>query len=122
MKKFIKKIVLMIFMALTTQVVAEERLLKESQKLDEGAHRGFIEKHDAIETTNLRISLKKNNHGIVEGKSCATCKTMVLNVTPETKAFRGTKEVPLRQAKGRLGRYATVIFELDTKNVSQIHW
>ncbi len=122
MKNFIKTALSIIFLTLATQAVAEKQLLRETQKLDAGAHRGFIEKHNAIESTSLRISLKENNNGFVEGKSCATCKTIMLTITPETKAFKGRTEVPLSQAKGRLGRYATVIYELGSKKVSQIRW
>ena len=122
MKTFIKTSLSIICLILAAQVVAEERLLRETQKLDAGAHRGFIETHDAIESKKLRISLDKNNHGFVEGRSCKTCDTIKLTITPETKAFIGKKEVPLSRASDRLGRYATVIYELGSKNISQIRW
>ena len=61
-------------------------------------------------------------HGFVEGKVCDFCKEIKVNITPETKAYEKNVEVPLKRAKERLGRYATVIYEIDTKNVSAIRW
>jgi len=84
--------------------------------------RGIIETHNAIESQSLRISLDSGLHGFVEGKVCDQCETIKVTVTPETRAYDNGVEVPLIRAKNRIGRYATVIYELDTKNVSEIRW
>ena len=89
---------------------------------EDGRIRGFIEKHNAFESMALRISIDKSSHGFVEGKVCDYCEEIKVNITPETKAYNNNVEVPLKQAKGRLGQYATVIYELETKNVSAIRW
>lgn len=83
---------------------------------------GLIETHDAIETASLRMSLGKDMHGFIEGKKCDNCKPLKVTVTPDTKAYQDGKEVPLKKAKSRIGRFATVIFERETKNVSAIRW
>jgi hypothetical protein len=84
--------------------------------------RGIIETHNAIESQSLRISLDSSLHGFVEGKVCDQCETIKVTVTPETRAYDNDVEVPLIRAKNRIGRYATVIYELNTKNVSEIRW
>jgi len=84
--------------------------------------RGIIETHNAIESQSLRISLDSSLHGFVEGKVCDQCETIKVTVTPETRAYDNDVEVPLIRAKSRIGRYATVIYELNTKNVSEIRW
>jgi hypothetical protein len=84
--------------------------------------RGVIMVEDAIETESLRISLSANLHGFVEGKVCDECETIKVPITPETKAFSGDVEVPLIKAKNRIGRPATVFYDIETKNVTRIRW
>lgn len=84
--------------------------------------RGLIETHNAIESSALRISLGTDLNGTIEGKVCDFCETITVTITPATKAYDSGVEVPLERAKSRLGRYATVIYELGTKNVSAIRW
>ena len=83
---------------------------------------GFIETHNAIESQSLRISLASNLSGFVEGKVCDECESIKVTITPQSKAFNKSVEVPLINAKNRIGRYATVIYELKSKNVTAIHW
>jgi len=84
--------------------------------------RGFYETHNAIESVSLRISLDDSLHGFIEGKVCDECDTIRVTITPDTKAYANNIEVPLKSAEARLGRYATVIYENKTKNVSAIRW
>lgn len=84
--------------------------------------RGYKETHNAIETESLRMSLDSKMNGFVQGKVCDFCETITVTVTPETKAYANNVEVPLKQAESRIGRFATVIYELETKNVSAIRW
>ena len=91
-----------------------------TQPLEE--RRGFKEMHNAIESESLRISLGADLNGFIEGKVCDQCETIKVTITPATKAYASNVEVPLKNAKSRIGRYATVIYELDTKNVSAIRW
>lgn len=114
-------VVSVLCLILSTQTFAVEKLEKTSGN-GSVASSGSIETHNAIETDSLRISLDENGSGFVEGKSCDSCKVLRVKITPATKAFAKRVEVPLERAKSRLGQYATVIYELDTKNVSAIRW
>ena len=82
----------------------------------------IIEKYNAIESDKLRISLGAGNSGFVEGQVCDSCEPIKVEITPATKAYDNNVEVPLKSAKSRLGRYATVIYEIETKNVTEIRW
>lgn len=84
--------------------------------------RRFYELTNAIESQSLRISLDSSMNGFIEGKVCDECETIKVTITPDTKAYDNSVEVPLKKAKDRLGRYATVIYELKTMKVSAIHW
>lgn len=112
----------MILMLVSFVITAAEPepLTDEEQRLE--GRRGFIETHNAIESASLRISLDDSLHGFVEGKVCDFCETIKVTITPKTKAYSKNVEVPLKKAKDRIGRFATVMYELDTKNVSEIRW
>lgn len=113
------KMFTLIFLSSVTQAViaADVPMVNDDQPM-----RGVMETHNAIETNSLRISLDSTMHGFIEGKVCDFCEPITVNITPETKAYANRVEVPLEQATGRIGRFATVIYELDTKNVSAIRW
>lgn len=113
------KMITLIFLSSVAQAViaAEVPVVNYDQPM-----RGVIETHNAIETDSLRISLDSTMHGFIEGKVCDFCETITVTITPETKAYANRVEVPLKQATSRMGRFATVIYELDTKNVSAIRW
>lgn len=98
-------------------IAAEAPIVNDDQPM-----RGIRETHNAIETNSLRISLDSTMNGFIEGKVCDFCESITVTITPDTKAFANNVEVPLEQATGRIGRFATVIYELDTKNVSAIRW
>ena len=55
-------------------------------------------------------------------KNKRDCKAERLLITPQTKAYANNKQVPLRQAKGRLGRHASVEYYVDTLVVESISW
>jgi len=113
------KIFTFMFLSVVAQAViaADEPIVNDDQPM-----RGIRETHNAIETNSLRISLDSTRNGFVEGKVCDFCEMITVTITPETKAFANNVEVPLEEAAGRIGRFATVIYELDTKNVSAIRW
>ena len=83
--------------------------------------RGYRERFNAIESEKLRISLDGNS-GFIEGKVCDFCEQITVTITPDTRAYENDKQVPLSRATDRLGRFATVIYELETKNVTEIRW
>jgi len=119
MKNIIQVFLTVMFLSMATQAVADRNVsvVDDSERM-----RGVIETHNAIESESLRISLDGNLHGFVEGKVCDFCETIRVTITPNTKAYANNVEVPLKNAKSRIGRYATVIYELETKNVSAIRW
>jgi hypothetical protein len=118
MKNLINIVILMIS---ATAVVAESPVAPDGSEQQEDK-RGFREIHNSIESDSLRISLGSDLKGFIEGKVCDQCETIKVTITPETKAYKDNVEVPLLNAKSRLGRDATVMYELETKNVSAIRW
>ncbi len=93
-----------------------------SARLSTVHHSVMIENYNAIESESLRISLNDGLSGFIEGKVCDSCKEIRVTITPQTKAYENRAEVPLKRAESRIGRYATVIYEVKTKWVSEIRW
>jgi len=120
MKNITQKFTLVFLLMVTQSVMAADAPVVDNG--EPTPMRGVIETHNAIESSSLRISLDSTLHGFVEGKVCDFCETIKVTITPETKAYSNNVEVPLERATSRLGRFATVIYELDTKNVSAIRW
>ncbi len=78
---------------------------------------------EAIEAEALKITLdEKTATGFVYGKMCDQCEQLKLTITPESRAYAGTTQVGIAQAKSRLGREATVIFNKHTNEVIRIRW
>jgi len=78
---------------------------------------------EAVEAVALKISLNEETAtGVIYGKVCDQCEELKLEITPETRAYEGKTQVGIAQAKARLGRYATVIFNKETKQVIRIRW
>jgi len=116
MKNLIKFVFLITFLLPVVSVAAP------GQVPDEEPPRRLIETHNAIESASLRISMDDSLNGFVEGKVCDTCEVIKVTITPATKAFENDVEVPLKRAESRIGRFATVIYALETKQVSAIRW
>ncbi len=121
MKNIFKLLILATCLIFATQAVRAAELAR-SNGAGSLASSGFKERFNAIESESLRISLDDKNYGFVEGKVCDACEVIKVTITPETKAFANRVEVPLKNAKSRLGRFATVFYELSTKKVSSIRW
>lgn len=118
-------ILLVSFLILAQPVMAKEQDLRPEVIGGGGAvgeNFGWSEPYGAIEADALRISLDGSLNGFVEGKVCDACKKIKVAITPETKAYSGRVEVPLKSAKARLGRSATVTFDVKTKKVVKISW
>lgn len=81
-----------------------------------------LKTHNTISSVSLRLHLDNEMHGFVDSKLCSFCKNIRVIVTPETAAYENNKQVPLQHAKKRIGRHATVTYDLKTKNVSAIRW
>ncbi len=126
MKTVIQLVISVLFLMMVNQVSAAPDKIELSNtahpELKRGPVQNSVEKYLAIESLSLRISLDKSLHGFVEGKICDACKKVTVTITPQTKAYSNNIEVPLKQAENRLGRYATVIYEVKTKQVIAIRW
>jgi len=121
MKKFILAVFFM--MAAQSTLADGKSLPKGSEnRLSMVHHSTMVEKYNAIESRELRISLDDDLNGFIEGKVCDACKDIRVIITPETKAYANKVEVPLNEAGARIGRYATVIYEVETNRVSFIRW
>jgi hypothetical protein len=107
---------------ITQQAIAAPDGLGKLPSYSTSSNAGYKETYNAMEAESLRISLDASNNGFIEGKVCDACEKIKVIITPSTKAYIGKREVPLKQAKDRLGRYATVIFDIETKNASVIRW
>lgn len=83
----------------------------------------FAQVEQAMETEALKLSFdSKTSTGTVVGKACDQCKQMTVNITPQTKAYKASKEVLLVRIQTRRGKDATVFFSKNTKNVTRIKW
>jgi len=119
MKNKIQVFFTLISLLITTQATAfsnppDGTIYKSGQEI--------LRTHNIIKSVSLRISLNDNLHGFIDSKLCSFCKTIRINITPETIAYDNNVKVPLQQAKGRIGQYATVIYDLKTRNISAIRW
>jgi len=79
---------------------------------------------ETAEITGLKISLDSKLNGRIILEQCTGCKSVVLTITPETKAFDSSvnEEVPLIQAKKQLGKSAVVSYVIKSKLVKRIVW
>ena len=119
MKNKIRVFFTLISLLATTQAAAvsnlpDESMFQSGQKI--------IRTHNTIKSVSLRMQLDDDLHGVVVSKVCSFCKTIRITVTPNTIAYHNNVKVPLEEAKNRIGRFATVIYELKTKNASVIRW
>ncbi len=119
MKNYIPVVFLMMVAPLA---VAGTDSRVSTQKLSTVHHSVMVENYNALESESLRISLNDGLNGFVEGKVCDSCEEIRVTITPQTKAYENRSEVPLKRAESRIGRYATVIYDVKTKQVSEIRW
>jgi len=76
---------------------------------------------EAIESESLQIKITKDLSGVVRGKICDRCETIVVNITPETKLYIKGKQVDLSKASSRSGKPGTVVFNIKTQKVTKIY-
>ena len=119
MKNNIRAFFTLFLLALATQVNAISNVTDQTIYQ---ADSEIIRTHNKITSVSLRMQLDENLHGVVESKVCSFCKTITMTVTPKTLAYDNNVKVPLKEAKNRIGRHATVIYELKTNSVSAIRW
>lgn len=119
MKYKIQAVFTLITSLIATQATA---LSQQPQSTMPESEQQVMQTHNAIKSVSLRMSLDENLHGFVESKVCSFCKTIRIQITPKTKAYSNNINVPLKQAKNRIGQYATIIYELKTNHISAIRW
>ncbi|VAW53056.1 hypothetical protein MNBD_GAMMA05-1956 [hydrothermal vent metagenome] len=91
-------------------------------KLVRSHQNAVIDKYNAFESEALRMSFNDSFDGFAEGKVCDLCEEIKVTITPETKAYKNNIEVPLKNAKSRIGRFATVTFDVKSKQAVAIYW
>jgi len=72
------------------------------------------------EVTQLRIIMRTPNTGEVLVNECETCEDVTLKITPETKFFKGDREIPLAQAFRHRGQEAVVMRDAESNDVVRI--
>ncbi|PCJ85405.1 MAG: hypothetical protein COA54_11145 [Thiotrichaceae bacterium] len=110
-----------VLMAMMSPVVAADNS-GSSKKLVRSHHNAVVDQYNAFESEALRISFNDNFNGFAEGKVCDLCEEIKVTITPQTKAYENNIEVPLKNAKSRIGRFATVMFEVESKRAVAIRW
>ena len=100
----------------TTQAIA---FIKSTDNKMFTAGQEITQTHNTIKSVSLRMSLDDDLNGLIESKVCSFCQTIKIKVTPDTIAYDNNVKVPLQQAKERIGRFATVIYDLKTNNVKR---
>lgn len=119
MKNHIRLFFTLIALVATTQATA---FINSPGQLQFKAGQDIIPTHNTIKSVSLRMNLDDDLYGIVVSKVCSFCRTIKITVTPNTIAYNNNVKVPLEEAKSRIGRYATIIYDLKTNNVSAIRW
>jgi len=64
----------------------------------------------------------QTNTGYIQHVFCNGCKPEKLYLTSETKVYANSKKVPLNKITDRLGRYVSLTYEIDSKNVIKVSW
>lgn len=90
--------------------------------VEAGRFTSMVQYEETAEISGLKITLDSKLNGRIILKQCTGCKSAVLTITPETKAFNKNIEVPLIQAKKRLGKSAVVSYVIKSKLVKSIVW
>lgn len=119
MKNNIQLFITLVSLIVTTQTSAISNPPEPSV-----SHSGLekIQTHNTITSVALRMQLNDDLYGTIESKVCSFCKTLKIKITPQTTAYDNDVKVPLKEARNRIGRNATIIYELKTNIVSAIRW
>jgi len=119
MKKLIQVFFTLLSLIITTQTSALS-YAPSNEAYNAGLE--ILKTHNTISSVSLRMQLDSSLHGFVDSKLCSFCKKLRITITPETAAYENNVKVPLQKAINRIGRHASVTYELKTKNVSSIRW
>lgn len=75
---------------------------------------------EAIESEALSIKMSKDLTGIIRGKVCQNCETILVNITPETELLIKGQQVDLSEALNRSGSPGVAFFDIKTRKVTKI--
>jgi len=112
----------LVLMAMMSPVLAADGSKSAANKLVRNHQNAVVDKYNAFESEALRMSFNDSFNGFAEGKVCDLCEETKVTITPQTKAYQNNIEVPLKSARSRIGRFATVMFEVESKRAVAIHW
>jgi hypothetical protein len=85
-----------------------------------GVQAELINIQEAIEASSIRVSSMSPGRGHVDARSCITCKSMRLKITPATIISVNGKSV---SAGGRISRHwpgGLVIYDVESKQVVRL--
>jgi len=82
----------------------------------------LVQREETAEVTGLKITLNSDLNGKIILQECSKCTKIIVTITPETKAFKNEKAVPLIEAKKLVGKSALVSYNIESKLVTRIGW
>ena len=101
--RILKRVVLLTGLMLTLGVQAE-----------------LINFQEAIEASNIRVSIASHGRGYVNAWSCSTCKAMRLKITPATIISVKGESVSASDKISRHWPGGLVIYEVESKQVVRL--
>lgn len=77
---------------------------------------------DAIEGEPKVFFLGKDGNGVIRASKCDECSEIKLTVTPESQAFVGEKEVPLKTIANSSRKPELILFTIKDNKVTRMYW
>ena len=84
------------------------------------AANGSYKIEEAIESSNLEIRLANNLTGIIKGKQCDKCQSVLLKITPNTKVKVNGFVTVLTNIRKCSGKPSTVIYNIKSREVTSV--
>ena len=85
-----------------------------------GVQAELINFQEAIEASDIRVSAMISGRGHVNARSCSTCKSLRLEITPATIISVGGNRVPAGKEISRHWSGGLVIYDVETKQVVKL--
>jgi hypothetical protein len=80
----------------------------------------LINIQDAIEASDIKVTVPGSGDGYVLARSCAKCPFLRLEITPETAVWVNGRPVPADQRIERDWSGGTVIFDTKTRQILRL--
>ncbi len=111
-----------IFMLLSAQLSAGERLLKGTP-LSRNATAAEEKKwYYPFEISDLKIKQTSDGSGIIKEVSCRDCDYKFVKITADTQVYVNGVKANLLRARERAGQQVFIEFDKETAEVKYIHW